>query len=133
VEEVLMSYTLPANALNVDGKGVKVKAWGTTALNANVKNIRLKFGGLAGTILVQNTVTTTPNEQTWIYEATILRASSSVQKTIGSGYVGIITQGVFATGPAQNDAAAIDIVVSGETPTAIGDITAEGLIVEMIN
>jgi hypothetical protein len=35
-EETLMSYTMPANTLAVNGRGVRITAWGSTAANVNV-------------------------------------------------------------------------------------------------
>ena len=39
-----ITYTIPANTINTDGKIIRMKAFGTTAANANNKNFRLYFG-----------------------------------------------------------------------------------------
>ena len=41
VENDAISYTLPANTLNTDGKIVRIKAWGQAATNVNVKTVRI--------------------------------------------------------------------------------------------
>ena len=43
-EETLLTYTLPANSLTQGGRGIRIRAWGTTAATATTKRIRLKFG-----------------------------------------------------------------------------------------
>jgi hypothetical protein len=47
-EDVLMTYTLPANTLAA-GKPIKVTAFGTGANNANAKTVNLYFGTLNAT------------------------------------------------------------------------------------
>ncbi|MBI4349927.1 MAG: hypothetical protein HY550_00665, partial [Elusimicrobia bacterium] len=130
IEEVLLSYSLPANSLSADAKGIKIRAWGTTDADANVKTIKLKFGG---TILVTNDQTGSPVSSTWEFEAMVFRTAASAQEAIGKGIVAAANQTVTKSLPAEDTTGAISIAITGETPTQAGDLTAEGLVVEFMN
>jgi hypothetical protein len=124
-EETLLSYTLPANSLNFNSKGVRIKAWGNYTSNANSKSVRIRFGGLTGAIVAANT---TSGVAGWALEAVVFRTGPSTQKGLS-----IWGEAVTVSTPAQTDTAAIDIAVTGETPSALGEVTAQGLMVEFIN
>src|SRR3989304_6889813 len=128
-EEDLMSFTLPANTLDVDGKGVRIKAWGTTGANGNTKTIRMKFG--ATTILTEGP--TAHNNKVWILEGTAYRTGASAQDAHGLRTVsGVAPEGQITT-PAENTAANIVIKVTGQNGTAAAnDIVCEGLMIEKL-
>jgi hypothetical protein len=129
-EEVLLTYTLPANALTQDGRGVRIRAWGTTAANANLKTIKLKFGATN----VLDTGAVASNGETWYFEADVYRTGAATQDAIGKPffYVAAINGGQI-TNPAETLSAGFAIAVSGQNGTAtVNDIVAEGLSVEYI-
>ncbi|OGR76213.1 MAG: hypothetical protein A2X32_03000 [Elusimicrobia bacterium GWC2_64_44] len=130
-EEVLMSFSVPADSFNGNGKAVKIKAWGTTAANANSKTIKIRFGGLAGDVVL--TTTTFANAQAWDLEATVVRTGVGTQESIARGYVGEFVVPVAKNTPAQDETGAVSVAVTGDTATAAGDVVAEGLIVEFVN
>lgn len=135
VEEVLATCTLPANALSANGKGVRIKVWGTSANNANNKTVNVRFGGIGGTIVggfllnvaLQHFsadgigIRTGASAETWHFE---------VGRGIQSGTA---TKALMNTTTAVATSGAIDIVVTGTTPTAAGDFTFVGMIVEFFN
>ncbi len=129
-EETLMSYTLPADSLSSDGKGLRIIAWGTTAYNTNKKTIRIKFGE---TVIMTNRVVTAPANLDWRLEAIIIGRMISI-KGIGSGTLGSTTEAVLFTTEYCNLAAPVEIKLTGQngTPSA-DDIYAQGLIVETLN
>ena len=45
VEHDAMTYTIPANTLNENGKTIRVIVWGSTAANANIKQYRIRLAG----------------------------------------------------------------------------------------
>lgn len=76
----LISYTLPANQLNVTGRGVKYYGDGYTANNANAKTIQASVGGtLVGTALSL----TTSVQDIWTAEIFIRRTGTNTQLVTG--------------------------------------------------
>ena len=43
-EDNLITYSLPANTLSVNGMALRIVAWGLTANNANAKTLKVYFG-----------------------------------------------------------------------------------------
>jgi hypothetical protein len=134
-EEVLATYTLPANTLSANGKLIRITAWGTFAANANSKTTRVRFGGLAGTII--SGVTTTSNNGNWRHVTEVVRTGAATQASSG-----VVTYGVTAGAgalaptvgaPTQTLSGTVDIAVTGTSPTTIGDVSFSGLIVEALN
>ena len=129
-EEVLATYTLPANTLSANGKAIRVTAWGTTAANGNNKTARIRFGGIAGTNIALGTFST--NDGGWEAVAVLVRTGASTQTSAGT--VRSLTGGTtVGLATAQTMSNAIDIVVTGTTPTSAGDITFKCLLVEALN
>lgn len=130
-EENLITYTLPANALDATGRGLRIKAAGSTAANTNVKTIRLYFGS---TVVMSNNVTTTPNAAGWEFECEIFRTSATTEKAIARGTVGSAQQTTTYTGVGETLTGALTIKVTGQNGTAsAADITAQLLTVCYIN
>lgn len=76
----LISYTLPANQLNVTGRGVKYYGDGYAANNANAKTIQASIGGtLVGTALSL----TTSVQDIWTAEIFIRRTGTNTQLVTG--------------------------------------------------
>ncbi len=99
------TYTLPgdlfsANTAQNNGQ-LKITAWGTFAANTNTKTLKAKFGIQSSeTTLVQNGITTAPNNLHWRIEIDLIRLSLTVDweyfakmivgstiQTIGVGYI----------------------------------------------
>lgn len=135
VEEVLATCTLPANALSANGKGVRISATATTAANGNTKVYRIRFGGIAGGQLVAPTITTSGAGVAAI--AYVIRTGSGAQYGWGSATTG--TDGAAGNASMNDvvlgvtDTGTIDIVVTGTTATAAGDLTHKAIIVEFFN
>ena len=122
-EEVLATYTLPANTLSADGKALRIQAWCTTAANTNSKTFQIRVGGIGG-VSVASTATATSGAALAL-TSTVIRTGASTQVATGSG--------LNYTTPNRNTAATIDIVVLGTTGTAAGDLTFRALLVEALN
>ena len=128
----LMTYSLPANSLSANGKGVRITAWGTYANNANAKTLALLFG--ATTI---NTGSLTISQSgLWRCDAFVLRTGSSTQKyfaTVQSGTTTVVASNNRSVGTAaETDAGAITIKFTG-VGVSDNDIVQEGMIVEFIS
>jgi len=129
-EKDLMTYSLPANSLSVDGKLVKITAWGTTAANGNSKTMKLYFGAT----VVRQLGTSAFNNQDWIAEAIVVRTGASAQDAIGTEKSN--NSNIFLTHsePAEDTTTATTIRVTGQNGTAAAnDIVAEGMLIEYLN
>ena len=130
-EEVLITYTLTASSLNSDGRGLRIKAAGTTAANTHTKTIRLYLGS---TVLMSNNVTTAPNAAGWEFECEIFRTGATTQKAIARGTVGSAQQTTTYAGVGETLANALAVKITGQNGTAsAADITAHILSVTFIN
>lgn len=130
-EENLLTFSLPANSLSVNGYGVRIRAWGQVAANANGKTLKLYFGN---SIVASNNVSLAPNAVAWLLEAEVWRTGAQTQDAIGKGQVGSIPQSVFFNLPTEDTTGAITIKITGQNGTATAaDITAEGLSVAFLN
>ena len=128
-EEILMSYSLPAKTLSATGKGIKIRAWGTTAANADNKTIKLYFGSA-----VITTPTAATNNKGWEVELEVFRTGSGTQVVFGKGQVDTTNVTPLVTTGTETDTGAITIKVTGTAGTAnANDIVAKGLIIEMLN
>lgn len=130
-EENLITYTFPLNSLDANGKGIWIKAAGSTGANANAKTIRLYFGA---TVLMSNDITTLPNNQSWEFEAIVMRTSATTQKCISHGRVGVANQTTTYTGAGETLTSNVTIKVTGQNGVATAtDITAQFMIVGFLN
>lgn len=120
----LMSYTLPANSLNSNTRGVRVTAKGQFANNANNKQLIFNFG--ATTVTLHNT--TTANVR-WAVDVLIGRTGASAE-TIHITIIYGATAATFRTTAAISTAGTITIKM-----TAVGvandDITQDMMVVEL--
>ena len=135
-EDDLITYSLPAATLGVDGMGVRVTAAGSFAANANNKLVKMYFGSTSLT-----TWATAPyNNVKWRYVAEIIRtgagaqiASSQFVSTGGSGGHTTFPDHVRVgtTTPAETLSGAVTIKCTGEA-TSNDDIQQLLLLVELI-
>lgn len=126
-EDTLITYDLPANTLNSDGRTVKIKAWGTTASNSNTKTIKLYFGS---TVIITDSLAIVGDS--WLFEGVVTRTGASAQDAIGEGKINGITPTVTHSEPSEDNTTATTIKITGEA-TSNDDIVAQGLLVEVIN
>lgn len=129
----LMTYSLPANSLSANGKGVRITAWGRLANNANAKTLNLSFGGTAITIPTRVSV-----DYAWRITCIVIRTGASTQRVtaeIQGSTVNATTTpdaGVAEYTPGENDTAAITIKCVG-TGVANDDVMQRGMIVEFLS
>lgn len=129
----LMSYTIPANTLNVNGRTVRIKAYGTTANNGAAKTLQFQIGGTD----VLNISLTTGQAGRWEIEVNVTRTGSSTQD-----YVARILE-CTASLAASKAAIAIGTLTKTDTSTIIAkgigtatstnDIVMEFMSVEYLN
>lgn len=75
-EDVLYTYTLPADTLNTNGEFIRGRISGIVANNANVKTLKLKFGGT--TFLTRGTTTPTIG-QGYTIDWEVIRTGATTQ------------------------------------------------------
>lgn len=129
-EEVLATYTLPANTLARDGQAIRITTWGLHANNSNAASLRIRVGGIGGT-LIANANTSTA-DSAYAYTAVLMRVSASTQ-TAASQMIVRTSGSAIVTATALDTTVANDIVVTGLSAAGAGDITCYGLLVEAIN
>jgi hypothetical protein len=134
-ETDLWTYTLPANSLDANGRGVRVTTWGTFASTANTKTARLYFGS---TVIGNTSVSASaPNNTSWMGTGMVLRTGAATQTAMSTVHVG---GGAFLTNnnggaitPAADTTATIVIKITGQNGTAAAnDICVKGAVVETI-
>ena len=148
-ESLAQTPSLPANLLDANGKGLRIRVWGTFAATASAKNPRLQFGTSPGsfTIIELNGSGATFNAKTWSMEATITRisptaATARAQAVLGGSAVDVTApvvvggyyeamRGTFAA-PAVDFAQSTLIARLSTIDAAIGNTTVLGFVVEMI-
>jgi hypothetical protein len=127
-QEDLKTYTIPASTLKV-GQKLRLRAFGTTAANANTKTIRLWFGG--------NSIadhTGAWNAIPWVMTAEIEITAANTQwfssMCVPSANSPTSRQGSLAV----VDTAAIIVKATGQNGTAsAGDITCNGFEVTIVD
>ncbi len=134
-EDTLQTFTLPANALNADGKAIRIRAIFRCAQNNNLKTVKLHFGG---TVIGQSGVASL-NNRTITFDAIVVRTGASAQRSTTSrveGVDGLLADNtlILRKTPAENTAGAIAIKGTGETDTAANDdVIQESMLVEFLN
>lgn len=132
-EETLMSYSLPANALNANGRALRITAVCSTAANANNKGLKILFGAAS----VADNGIKAVNNGSIILSGIVIRTGASTQLAFGgsdSRGTGLdIHDNTLTTSAAETLSNAVTIALRGTTPTSAGDITAYALIIEMLN
>jgi hypothetical protein len=127
-EDDLMSTTIPANTLTEVGDRVMIRAWGTTANNANTKTIKLYFG--SATVVSQ--ALTASQVGKWLIEAIVCRVSLNVQEAHALIVESIGTTLAAAkhaqeiTALTATETASITVKCTGTSSASTDDIVQEG-------
>jgi hypothetical protein len=130
-EDDLMSYVLPANTLNVNGRAVRIRAWGKFAANTNSKTLKTYWGSTASTVIA----TTDNTINGWSVEVIVVRVGANSQsKNVEASFGPALGAGGFVvtSAPSENETAALTIKFTG-TGVADADITQWGMTVEVLN
>jgi hypothetical protein len=128
-EDTLQTFTLPANAFDAIGRGVRIEAWGTTGADNNTKTVRLYFGAK-----IYDSTTLTTNNGSWFMWANVYKTGPNTQSAIATSTFVNSTPATAVTTPNQVDTAGIVIKVTGQNGTAVAnDIVCSGMTVNFIN
>ncbi len=127
-EDVLKSFSLPANALDVVGRAVYIYAWGTYANNTNTKAAKLYFGATS-------IAAASGNNTSWALEMVVIKSAANAQKINSQNITGTTHGGTTSAAGAETDTAAITIKVTGQDTTSANAnaIVLNGLYVNFMN
>ena len=90
----LATYTLPASTLTTNKQKLVLKARGSFGATANAKTLKLYFDD---TVIMQNTVTTSPNNKDWWIEIDIVRTDTNAVAAVGTMLVGTAVERLIRT------------------------------------
>lgn len=123
----LITYSIPANTLAVNGQSVEFEAWGTIANSAGVKSVLAVFG--ATTVLTAAFIALAGDE--WVLRGRIVRTGAATQKVHGSIVVTEPSNPTTAnvTTAAETLSGAVTLKIQG-VGTANNDVVCEGLVVK---
>lgn len=126
-ETVLATISLPAGAMGANGVLRVTSLWSYTN-SANVKTLRGRLGGLAGTQFLSQAATTTVSARLQFQVQNRNAANSQVGGALNASF-GV--SGQVAITSAINTAVAQDIVLTGQLASAGETITLEAYLVEL--
>lgn len=143
-EQILATCALPAGTLAANGAHIRFQMQAVSAANANNKTLKVYLsasgGGLAGSVCYTSGAAASNNE-IWLPSAPGIMfptgaAAGRCSHNLWRGSKGgatAITAMVWQTDQlAQTWANALEIVISGTTPTAAGDLTLTGYTIEVV-
>ncbi len=134
-EDILQTFTLPADALSANGKAIRIRATFLTANNANVKTIKLHFGAT----VIANSGPASIDNRVIYFDVIVVRTGASAQRSTALRIEGV--DGASADNtlmlrktPAEDTTGAIIIKGTGETTTDVNDdVIQESMLVEFLN
>lgn len=129
-ENVLATVTVPAGSMGLNGR-LRVTALLTLTNSANNKTVRVRLGGIGGSIFTSPVMTTSASTRFQIEIANRGAANSQVGgQQLGTGGWGI-SGNVVATA-AIDTSADTTVVITGQKASAGETITLESYLVELI-
>lgn len=133
-EDDLASFSVPANALAVNGQSIWFEAAGKCANNANAKTVRVRFGTAGVNLILEVAHITLNAVMHWVARGRIIRTGAATQKAyvvftmFGEGLTGHGGETTVTTTLDQTLSGAVTLKVQGEA-TATNDIQIESFIV----
>lgn len=128
-EEVLYTYTIPANTFDKNGRFIWFWCQFLHASNANSVTARLRLGGLTGTVL--GTITSIVSAARLGLYGYVIRTASNAQKICLEGHNGASGVNQPQVTDTQTDTGTIALVMTGEAPTTATDISAEAMVLQV--
>lgn len=127
-DDVLFTYSMPANAFDKAGRGVEITAFGKYAANGNNKTVKLWFGAT----VVATTGVVTTNNNGFMITARVFKAGAVASNTqIGQSGTNI----ALPTTPTETESGAIVIKLTGASGTtgAANDVIGQNMQVKFLN
>lgn len=132
-ETTLATVTIPANAMGVNGI-LRVHTTWSYSNNANVKTLKVRFGGIGGTTYFNTTTTTTATFKHVFQLANRGVANSQVAGTSSGSTAGIWSSSTGAVVTSNVDTTAeTTLVFTGQLANSADNIILEAYLVELLN
>lgn len=127
-EDILKSFSLPANSLDTTNRCIYIYAWGTYANNTNTKAAKLYFGSTS-------IAAATGNNTSWALEMVIGKSAANAQRINSQNITGTTHGGTTTATGSETDTAAITIKVTGQDSTSAtaNAIVLNGMFVNFMN
>lgn len=128
--ETVESYTVPADALNQNGRALRLTMAVTTAANTNTKQVEVQFGNQALEVAI-----TTVSGETMLFECLLVRTGTTTARTITKV---LSNQASVLSGTNYRPLTGLDYTVANNlsavcrTPTATTDLTITLFLVEYV-
>jgi len=128
-ETILCTYTIPASTLSSNQQGIRITAFVKfNSTGAITHTVRLRFGGIGGTILTSRAAT---NNRGHFIEALVWRTGAATQKAFGKTFDSVAgLADISYTSPTQTLSSAVDIVLTGQTNNSAQVVDTPMLLVE---
>lgn len=128
-ENILATITLPALTANA---AIRLFYLSTFTNNANVKTIRVRLGGIGGTIVFSTSVASQSTDSALVYIANRNATNSQVTNSPGAGQTGLgLTNSTVATSSIDLSTSKT-IVITVQKATAGDTMTLESYLAELI-
>ena len=141
-EQVLATYTIQPNTLAVNGATIRIYFFAHTAANSNNKRLLVRVGGVAGVIISDSTTSAQNNMNLTTYGPIMITRTGASTATVSGGIVHrgsdssttppTTLAGWTVRASSINWAIANDLVFTGTTPTAIGDLILDSYTIELL-
>jgi len=126
----LISYTLPASTLSVNGMGVRMRSWGFNTSVANTHSIRSLFG-----TFIAGTFNLGPSQVgSWNLDTTVYRTAAATQQAIVNFVhttANVFSSNVTITYPNMTLTSA-QTIGTGCSANAANQIVQEGSLIELV-
>ncbi len=141
-EEVLATCTIPAATLTASGSTIRLSFLAHTAANGNNKRLRVRVGGIGGVVVLDTGAAALNNKNVSSYGPVVITRSGATTFTSYSAVVdggdatlatGTITPYIYIVRAGSATwANTIDLVITGLTATAAGDVTLDSYVGEVL-
>lgn len=130
-ETVVATYSAPVGYIGANGV-LRFDLAGSMTNSANAKNWRIRYGGVAGTVMVAFSSQTTV--ATFSGQAIICNRTASTQfsKFISNRGTDALQVAVVTTGLAVDTSVALDIVITAQMAALAETMTLEGFTIEKL-
>ena len=122
-EEILYTWTIPANTFRQTGGpvGLRIEAFASGAANTNTKRLRVRIGGIGGTLMCDRTTAVSGDLMQCVVECLVATSTSFACVTNQNIKAASFEATADATGITFTNA--LSVVVTGVTVTAATDMT----------
>ena len=128
-EQTLATYTLPANRIAATGDAVRIRCWGTTAANSNLKTIKVYFGTSS---FSSASAGGAPNNKTFDADFVVVRSAAALQNITGRIAFDLTSTTWQTTATPTDSWAANQTIKCTGTGASNTDITVNGMLVEQV-